>query len=167
MDFYEKWTKEDIGKSRDSVMQTNVELSNQLHNLKKNITALKETASKHSSNALLLSKSETEEYLKGLYLGQKMAYDEIELSIDSFDHTKTLKDLGIVMIKRSFLKPISPDSFRHKSCINGEIVGTFLITPKDSPERLCYKILWYDMVDYVPVSEVEAGNFIVVSKSDD
>ncbi|MFF0828726.1 hypothetical protein ACFYU8_18020 [Brevibacillus sp. NPDC003359] len=67
----------------------------------------------------------------------------------------------------AFLKPINIHAYRKESGELPSITGLFYVIP--SPEltsRLCYEVTYADgEIDYVPVSDVESGNWeIVVSK---
>lgn len=62
----------------------------------------------------------------------------------------------------SYLKPISINAFRHHDNLNGKIIGLEYVTPVGLNKRLCYKIQWYDMEDYVRVSDVEEGIYEIV-----
>jgi len=64
---------------------------------------------------------------------------------------------------KTYLKAISINAFRHKSGLNGEVVGLAYVTPKGLEERLCYKIQYDTFIDYVPLSEIECGQFKITS----
>jgi hypothetical protein len=47
------------------------------------------------------------------------------------------------------------------------IMGVKMCTPPNSTPRLCYQLMFPDSyVDYVPVSEVEAGHYTVYTETD-
>ncbi|HCL4447173.1 TPA: hypothetical protein N2D16_002778 [Clostridium botulinum] len=62
----------------------------------------------------------------------------------------------------SYLKSISANAFKHPDNLNGKITGLEYVTPAGLDKRLCYKIQWYDIEDYVPVSDVEKGIYKIV-----
>ncbi|EKS4345101.1 hypothetical protein QB607_003105 [Clostridium botulinum] len=85
--------------------------------------------------------------------------------IPDFDSRKEeYKELisNIIKIIPSYLKPISINAFRHHDNLNGKIIGLEYVTPVGLNKRLCYKIQWYDMEDYVRVSDVEEGIYEIV-----
>lgn len=64
--------------------------------------------------------------------------------------------------KPSYIKPISINAFHHHDGINGLIVGVEFVTPTGLNKRLCYKVDYLDMYDYIPLSEVADGIYKIV-----
>jgi hypothetical protein len=58
-----------------------------------------------------------------------------------------------------YLKPIHQYAFRHESGKYPEVDGVVFYKPENCETRACYVLLYPDMVDYIPVSEVECGNW--------
>lgn len=85
--------------------------------------------------------------------------------IPDFDSRKEeYKELtsNLVIISPSYLKSISINAFKHPDNLNGKIVGIEYVTPKGLDKRLCYKVQWWDIEDYIPVSDVEKGIYKIV-----
>jgi hypothetical protein len=63
-------------------------------------------------------------------------------------------------IQQAYLYPVSMNAFHHPSGLNGRVIGlTFVIPDKSTKERLCYKLQWDDMEDYVALSSVVSGDY--------
>lgn len=68
----------------------------------------------------------------------------------------------------AYLKPIRRYAFLHESGANGLIMGIFWVTPQGCEQRPCYKLAYPDgLVDYVPVSDVQAGLYKIVESEDE
>ncbi|NFH40812.1 hypothetical protein [Clostridium sporogenes] len=87
-----------------------------------------------------------------------------EYILDFDSRKEEYKELtsNLVNISPSYLKPISTNAFKHGSGLNGKIIGLEYVTPVGLDKRLCYKVQWYDIEDYVPVSDVEEGIYKIV-----
>lgn len=62
------------------------------------------------------------------------------------------------------LIPIHQYSYRHKNSEEGGVInGIVNIKPKENDSlRLCYSVIYEDgFIDYVPISEVECGNWLL------
>ena len=70
---------------------------------------------------------------------------------------------------QTYIIPVHPDSYRHKGYENqGEIIGVHNVMPNLSSDfRICYVIIYPDgFEDYVPISEVECGNYKIVGRNE-
>lgn len=83
-------------------------------------------------------------------------------------------------MNKAFLKSISINAYNNGSGLNGEILGVEYVSPKNSTPRPCYKVQYFDyeedirygnrgidtivedIVDYVPVSDVESKAYKIV-----
>lgn len=85
--------------------------------------------------------------------------------IPDFDSRKEeYKELtsNLVNISPSYLKPISANTFKHPDNLNGKIIGLEYVTPAGLDKRLCYKVQWWDIEDYIPVSDIKNGAYEIV-----
>lgn len=62
--------------------------------------------------------------------------------------------------KEVYAKPIHPYAFKHPSGVYGKITGLFNFKPSKKDWRLCYRLTWDDMDDYVP----NDGSFEIVNE---
>jgi hypothetical protein len=74
-----------------------------------------------------------------------------------------------MVIKTAYLKPIHPYSYRHKDGHNGRIHGVFLADMDNGiVERPCFMVVYpCGFTDYVPLSEVEKGNYEVIANPEE
>lgn len=92
---------------------------------------------------------------------------QISEKLKEFQDAENMEKNKIINIHKAFLKPVHPDAFKHPSGLNGEIIGIDFVVPReDLEERLCYKIKWKYMIDYVSVDDIPCGYEIVHSESE-
>ena len=67
------------------------------------------------------------------------------------------------------LIPIHPCAYRHRNYENeGKITNVLNVKPKENLDyRICFEVTFPDnFVDYVPVSEINDGNYKIVGDND-
>lgn len=83
-DFYKDITKEQLISSLEHFQKLHVEASNNAYKANKNIIALTQWAKEEMDKAELSAKVQTDEYVRGLFLGQKLSFERILRQIESF-----------------------------------------------------------------------------------
>jgi hypothetical protein len=81
-DFYKDITKEDLISSRQHVMNANVRLSNGLYRLNTNVANLKTFIENEMNMAAVSAKVQTDETIRCLFLGQRMAFERVMREIE-------------------------------------------------------------------------------------
>lgn len=83
-DLYKDITREQLISSLENFQALHVEVSNKAYQANKNISELKKWVIEEMDKAELSANVQKDEYIKGLFLGQKISFERILRQIDSF-----------------------------------------------------------------------------------
>lgn len=83
MDFYKNVTREQLISSLEQFQSLHVEASNEAYRIKRMIVDLKKWVEDEMEKAELSASVQKDEYVKGLFMGQKISFERILRQIES------------------------------------------------------------------------------------